>query len=198
MLYRVGTNQYKAREVTWFQQKSRGLKRGTWVNVAIGILVIISTFYIGTSKETYSLISPIAHAQTAGSSAELLETIVNTPTPTPVPQIEMMDIWIGKYVDMFAKTDAEKSKWRYYMHCIANHESSHHYNKKDGDDGLAHGLMQFHHATYVEYRTRLMDRGLVSNMGSEYDDEDAIETMAFAISQGAIGDWGTYWTYCNN
>jgi hypothetical protein len=192
MKYRVGSNQYRLKAASWFQRKNAGLKNGTWLNVFLGFALIGLVWAVFSTSETVHLVTPLAHAQVAGNSAEL-----SVPTPTPTIEIENMDVWNGKYIDQFASGDSERSLWRYQFNCIEHFESTHHYTTRNGDNGLAQGLFQYHQETWVGYRKRMIKEGLITEIGSPYNDEQAIQTTAYIFAHGGQQNWSTYIEYCN-
>lgn len=105
---------------------------------------------------------------------------------------ENIDTWIGKYSDYYANTKKPASYLRYQLHCLANKESGHRYNdhKKCGDNGKSCGLYQYRQPTWEMFRKEMIKKGLVSEIGSLWNNEQATETTAYALSQGYDNHWG--------
>ncbi len=99
---------------------------------------------------------------------------------------EMVDFYATRYT----KNASQKSWMKTTLHFLLYKESKHGEDKQQGDGGLAGGPLQFHEATYQEYRQIMMKRGLTDHIGSRYDLEDAIETATWAISDGRQNAWG--------
>jgi hypothetical protein len=114
-----------------------------------------------------------------------------TPTPT-MTQLDKQASWIAEYAQKYARPEIGKSKSlvTYQLACLAHKENGFHSNDHCGDDGLACGEYQFHQATWVQFREDMIKEGLVSEVGSRLDDQQATETTAWAITHGHDNDWG--------
>lgn len=97
---------------------------------------------------------------------------------------------VEKNVERFAKTNSEKSYLLYLAHCLLYKETHHGSNSGLGDGGLAGGIAQFHQATFTSYRLQMQKEGLIDHLGSRFDDEDAIETMVWALANKKAGALG--------
>jgi len=90
----------------------------------------------------------------------------------------------------YAHGDYEKYRLIYQLHCLLWKESNYYLNKAHGDNGLAGGALQFHEGTWVSFRREMMRQGLVAEIGSRYDLEQAVETAAWALAHGKGNHWG--------
>jgi hypothetical protein len=108
---------------------------------------------------------------------------------TVIKEAANIDTWVGKYVDQYFK-DHRKSEVRMIMHCLLHRESGHGASKGHGDGGKAGGPLQFHQPTWDGYRKIMLDRGLITEIGSRYDAEQAIHTTVWAIADGRARAWG--------
>lgn len=177
--YKVGTNQYRKKTPQHWKANLIG-------GIVVLTIIALSGMYI--RKEAIEgvwaqepVLSPIST-----DSAKII-----TPTPTMTPR-ELQDKWIGEQADRFAKPQIGKSAsyLRYQLHCLAYMENGHHANNNRGDGGLASGMYQYHEGTYEGFRKIMMREGLTHHMGSRDDDEDAIETTAWALSEQRDYNWG--------
>lgn len=100
------------------------------------------------------------------------------------------DSWVGYYTDKYFTNPTQRSEVRMIMHCLLHRESKHDTDKGHGDGGRAGGPLQYHQLTWNGYRKMMMDKGLVDEIGSRYDQEQAIETTVWAISTGRAKAWG--------
>lgn len=130
-------------------------------------------------------------------------TIVHTliPTPTVMPPGKdlpkefsdyQIDAWVTFYANKFAKTPGKVNHTRQLLHCLLYREAGYGSNKGHGDNGKAGGALQFHNPTWDGYRKIMMKRGLITEIGSRYDMEQAIETTAWAINDGRALAWGPF------
>lgn len=107
--------------------------------------------------------------------------------------VESIDTWVGKYVDKYFEKNTQRSEVRMLMHCLLHRESGHQphdANGPHGDNGKAGGILQFHQPTWEGYRKLMIKDGLVGEIGSRYNPEQAIETTVWAISTGRAYAWG--------
>lgn len=98
------------------------------------------------------------------------------------------DFYVNKYVDKYMTHDKEYTKYK--LRCLYWKESRNGTSDAHGDNGMAGGPLQFWQETYNNYRKIMIKRGLVTEIGSRYDLENAIETTVWAISDGRELAWG--------
>ncbi|TVL99545.1 MAG: hypothetical protein CV087_17450 [Candidatus Brocadia sp. WS118] len=110
-----------------------------------------------------------------------------TPTPTPTPKVDDL---VDTYSKKYGKTPYKANRTKALLHFLLLREQNYGGSNNCGDSGKACGPLQFHAGTYQGYRKIMMDKGLVSDMGSRLDMEDAIETTAWAINDGRESAWG--------
>jgi hypothetical protein len=103
---------------------------------------------------------------------------------------EKIDAWVHKYAMKYGKTPWAQNRTKALLHFLLLREQNYGGSQNCGDSGKACGPLQFHEATYKEYRTIMMDDYLVTNLGSRLDMENAIETAAWAINNGREKAWG--------
>lgn len=141
------------------------------------------------------------------------EKRVGSPVPTPTPQATIepsirehgesqsrtdeiktqdqeVDALVDFYSEKYTPNKYEKSIMKAKLHFLLSKESKHGLDKNHGDNGKAGGPLQFHEPTYIGYRKIMIKRGLTDYIGSRYDYKDAIETTAWAISDGRESSWG--------
>jgi hypothetical protein len=108
-----------------------------------------------------------------------------------IPQ-ENIDTWVGEYADKYANQSKPSSYLRYQLHCLANKESGHRYDdhEKCGDNGKSCGLYQYRKPTWEMFRKEMIKKGLVTEIGTLWNNEQAVETTAYALSQGYDNHWG--------
>lgn len=176
MKYTLGTNQFrKKRKEHWK------------FNLVSGVVVLTLLSFSGLYIRKEAI-------EKVWAEESIISPVVNysiSPTPTPT-QRELQDIEIGKQADRFARPEIGKSAsyLRYQLHCLAYMENGHHANNKCGDNGKACGMYQYHEGTFEGFRKIMMKEGLTHHMGSRLDDEDAIETTAWALSDQRDNNWG--------
>ena len=105
----------------------------------------------------------------------------------PIPENE--DMWVREYADKYGKTLSQKNHIRELLHCLLYNESGYGHNKGHGDSGLAGGPAQFHEATWQRMRKQMLKKGLITEIGSRYDMEQAIQTTAWTIVNGYAKEW---------
>lgn len=108
-----------------------------------------------------------------------------------VPQ-ENIDTWVAKYVDKYF-TGTQKSEMKMIMHCLLHRESGHQphdANGPHGDSGKAGGILQYHQPTWERMRGQMLKAGLIEEIGSRYNPEQAIHTTVWAIKNGRAKEWG--------
>jgi hypothetical protein len=105
---------------------------------------------------------------------------------------ENIDGWIGKYADKYATTKKPSSYLRYQLHCLANKESGHRYDdhKKCGDGGLSCGIYQYREGTWKMFRNKMLKAGLITEIGTLWNNQQAVETTAWALANGYENHWG--------
>lgn len=108
-----------------------------------------------------------------------------------IPQ-ENIDTWVAEYVDTYF-AGYKRSEMKMIMHCLLHRESGHQAHGADGphgDSGKAGGILQFHQPTWERMRGQMLKAGLVTEIGSRYDAEQAIHTTVWAIKNGRALEWG--------
>lgn len=121
------------------------------------------------------------------STPALVNTVALAPTPTPPPDIDkLVDTYSKKYGNSRYESNAIKVK----LHFLLLKEQNYGGSTNCGDGGKACGPLQFHAPTYTAYRKLMIKKGLVTDMGSRLDMDNAIETTAWAISDGREQSWG--------
>jgi hypothetical protein len=106
-----------------------------------------------------------------------------------IPQ-ETLDTMVHDYSYKYGKTSYERNRIKAMLHYLLLREQNYGGSEACGDGGKACGPLQFHEPTYISYRKIMIKRGLVNDMGSRLDMEDAIETTAWAIADGRERAWG--------
>lgn len=120
---------------------------------------------------------------------ELIEVVEEAETMEVYTPNEY-DILVSKYADKYGRTYGEQSRLRATLHCLLNKESTHGSRNDHGDNGMAGGPMQFWEETYIRMRGQMIKDGIVKEMGTRYDLEKAIETTAWAVTNGKGKEWG--------
>lgn len=111
----------------------------------------------------------------------------------PPDDIQKTDEWVGKYVDQYCNSHYCRSRMRGIMHCLLTKESEHTFMDADdhhGDGGQAGGILQYWPDTWTGFRKIMISRGLITEIGSRYNPEQAIETTVWAILDKREGNWG--------
>lgn len=103
--------------------------------------------------------------------------------------LENIDTWIDKYATKYATSKKPVSYLKYQLHCLANKESGHRYNnhKHCGDSGKSCGLYQYRQATWRLFRVKMG-----KPIGSLWNNEQAVETTAWALSHNYDNHWGPW------
>lgn len=117
-----------------------------------------------------------------------VKTIVEAPD-----DIQKTDYWLAKYVDKYFKTHYGRSRARATMGCLLNKESEHTFMTESdhhGDNGKAGGILQYWAGTWTGMRKIMLEKGLITEIGSRYNPEEAIETTVWALSDGRERNWG--------
>lgn len=185
-------------------------KSGRWVALPLLTAIVLVGAYFWVSgnptdptklwgivpkikAEELELLSPIPT-----SSPNTTPKPTATPTPTPIASKYLQgrldpgtqDVWIGVYADKFATKKISSSKLRYQLHCLAHKENGHSANNKCGDNGNACGMYQFWAETWQRMRGQMLKKGLITEIGDRWNDQQAIETTAYAITHGMEKEWG--------
>lgn len=113
------------------------------------------------------------------------ELAIATPTPTP-----KIDDLVDTYSKKYGKTRYQANAIKVKLHFLLLKEQNYGGSNNCGDSGKACGPLQFHEPTYKAYRKIMIKNGFVTELGSRLDMEDAIETTAWAISDGRETAWG--------
>jgi hypothetical protein len=111
-------------------------------------------------------------------------------TPTPTTSPADIDKFVNLYSDKYGKTRYEKNRIKALLHYLLLREQNYGGSDNCGDSGKACGPLQFHEPTYIGYRKIMIQRGLVKEIGSRLLMANAIETAAWAISDGREQAWG--------
>ena len=130
---------------------------------------------------SYKVISPIPKSYIVEAKENVYITL---------PPKETVDTWVDKYANKYGTTPSQINRIKVLLHFLLLKEAGYGSNKNCGDSGLACGPLQFHEPTYKGFRKIMMQKGLVKEMGSRLDMENAIETTAWAISDGRENNWG--------
>lgn len=172
-------------------------------HVSVGINVIFAILLIlASSNHKHKVIELIdqVHAQEQ-KEASVAATVSKFGSLVKTVEIEKpllnADYWVGEYVDKYFTSPAQQSEMRMIMHCLLNRETKHDLDKGHGDGGKAGGPLQFHQPTWEGYRKIMIERGLVDEVGSRYDQEQAIETTVWAIKDGRAKAWGPILRWSN-
>lgn len=111
----------------------------------------------------------------------------------PPDDIQKTDQWVAKYVDQYCKGHYCRSRMRGIMHCLLTKESEHTFmtaSDHHGDNGMAGGILQYWPDTWTGFRKIMINKGLITEIGSRYNPEQAIETTVWAILDNREGNWG--------
>jgi hypothetical protein len=176
--------------------KKRWLRERTAKYITIAIALVFASLLIIASYvahqehmilesriEAYGSKEQSIATQTSMFGEFLKTEVVETPPANA-------DYWVGKYVDQYFELPGQQSEMRMIMHCLLNREAKHGYDQGHGDGGKAGGPLQFHNPTWIAYRKIMMEEGLVDELGSRYDMEQAIHTTVWAIHGGRAKAWG--------
>jgi len=101
--------------------------------------------------------------------------------------------WVVKYTVQLIPTRGRQSETIGIMQCLLNRESQHtemDENTHHGDNGMAGGSLQYWEETWVGYRKLMIKEGLITEIGSRYDAEQAVFTTVWAINSGRAKAWG--------
>jgi hypothetical protein len=112
---------------------------------------------------------------------------VTTVSPTPTPRVDDL---VDTYSKKYGKTRYQQNRIKAMLHFLLLREQNYGGSNNCGDSGKACGPLQFHAGTYKGYRNIMIKRGLITDMGSRLSMNDAVETAAWAISDGRERAWG--------
>lgn len=101
-----------------------------------------------------------------------------------------VDELVDTYSHKYGRTSYERNRIKALLHYLLLREQNYGGSDACGDGGKACGPLQFHEPTYISYRNIMIKKGLVKDMGSRLNMKDAIETTAWAISDGREKAWG--------
>jgi len=127
--------------------------------------------------------------------APKIKALRETPLHEPLvgellPAPETIDSWVSEYSEKYGKTNSQRNHIKVLLHCLLFRESGYGSNKSHGDSGRAGGILQFWNETWNRMRNRMMRAGLVNEISSRYDEEESINTTAWALSEGYGNEWG--------
>jgi len=144
----------------------------------------------GEVKGSYSVgVSPTPSLPQSVDKTPQLIIAVNA-IESEVDELKEIDNYVGEAVDEFFTLPGQRSEVRMIMHCLLNRESKHNYSKGKGDGGKAEGILQYHEGTWIGYRKIMIEKGLATEIGSQYDNKEAIRTTVWAISDKRATAWG--------
>lgn len=167
-----GSNQYIYRHKVGLKPE---VKRDCLVLI---ILMLLATLAGREYQHAHPILSPCPESGCISK--------VQAAEPKQMTTDEMVDFYANKY----GKYPWEKLTIKVKLHYLLLRESAYGNSKNCGDGGLACGPLQFHESTYQSFRKIMMTKNLVKYIGSRFDLEDAIETTAWAISDGRENNWG--------
>ena len=158
-----------------------GLKKDTFLSVIwLFVLLLIIGVFLWYYKRSQILVRPIPESYQP-SIIKFVKVAVAS---------ENIDTYIDRYSRKYARNDDQYSYLKQLMHCLLHFESKHGIVKRDGDNGLAGGIAQFHQDTWVRMRKQMLKLGLIKEIGSRYDEEMAIQTTIWAVVNGRGKEWG--------
>jgi hypothetical protein len=159
----------------------------TWVVLLITLLATAVTA-VSAATTFPSIDAAPASLLPVATSPASVSPVATLPAHSPQPQA--VDVYVSLAVDEFFADPTQRSEVRMLLHCLLYHESKHGATTARGDGGLASGPLQFHQATWDEYRHITRERGLVQDVGSREDLHEAIRTTVWAIKDGRSRTWG--------
>ncbi len=145
--------------------------------------IITPSFFSRGEPKAQPLISPVVMTVQATEPHD-------SPIVFEKSKMEAQDQWIGEAADKYANKSKSASKLRYQLHCLAYKENGHHANNKCGDGGKSCGMYQYRKGTWEGFRKQMIKAGLVKEIGSLWDDQEAINTTAWALVNGKETHWG--------
>ncbi len=168
-------------------RRIKALKGIIWLS-ALLILIFGGVFKHGNSVSGNTSGSFVSVS--SGSSSQAQEKGDAEASGNRGENPQTADELVAKFADKFGSTTDQKSRLRYLLHCLLYRESRHYNNRANGDNGQAGGPLQFHEYTFLSMRRQMMSEGLIGEIGSRYNPEDAIETGAWALANGLGNNWG--------
>ena len=119
-------------------------------------------------------------------------TTGNVEARAVVPTLDQptIDQLVDYSAKKYGKNKAQYLRIKAMIHPLLYKEALYGLNTNCGDSGKACGPLQFHAPTYTAYRKIMIKRGLVSEMGDRLNMVYAIDTAAWAISDGRENAWG--------
>lgn len=181
-----------------YKTKWQRARRAFLVTVTILLLIVVMMIISGWIIRSNQIISPLPETKISGFGAIIQTVKAYEEIRLPIESICETDLcrfdyWVGKYTDKYFESNSQRSEVRMIMQCLLHRESGHQphdENGPHGDGGKAGGILQYHAPTWIAYRKIMMDEGLISEISSRYNPEQAIETTVWAISTGRAYAWG--------
>lgn len=170
MKHKIGSNQHQTK------QKYAPIVYGTLIILTLLVWIIGREWTI-----THPVKSPCADT---GCFVKVIMA------KEPLTRDQQIDVWVNHYAFKYAKDRWTYIRTKALMHYLLLREQGYGGSDARGDGGLAAGPLQYHEATYQGYRAIMIKRGLVKDVGSRLDMENAIETTAWAINDGREVAWG--------
>lgn len=157
-------------------------------------LAFLSFMCLSLGFYSFGLSQPHVGARSLLDAVVVVEAFQQLPeesvNKTQAITVENLDLWVGNYTDRYFESRAQRSEVRALLHCLLNRESKHGADSGHGDGGKAGGPLQYHQPTWESYRKLMIKEGLVTEIGSRYDMEQAIHTTVWAISTNRAKAWG--------
>jgi hypothetical protein len=126
-----------------------------------------------------------------GTGPTLYINALLAPTKGLTPEEEKtVDEMISDASNKYGATRYERNRLKALTHYLLLRENNYGATNECGDNGLACGPMQFHEDTYIRNRKTMIRLGHVSQMGSRWNMQDAIETAIYMFSIGQEKQWG--------
>jgi len=101
-----------------------------------------------------------------------------------------LSIWSAQATVEFTPRN-RRSEVKFILECLLHRESRHDdAGDHCGDSGKSCGILQFREATWIRMRKQMIKDGVATEIGSLYDDKEAIRTTAWAINNGNAKEWG--------
>lgn len=147
-----------------------------WILIFIAVIAIVG--YMAKPKK---ILSPIP--------ASYMPIIIKE-VYAESSQRELIDVYVDRYIRKYTNNNTQYSYYKQLLNCLLYYETKHGAVKKDGDNGLAGGILQFHQATWVSFRNKMLKLGLIEEVGSRYNDEQAVNTTIWALVNNYGNNWG--------
>lgn len=135
---------------------------------------------LGIFKQEYTFISPLV-------VEEIEDYEMSYEIKEPCNEI---DCWIDMYSKQYGTDLNKRQQLKVKLHFLAYREAKYGVSNGHGDGGKAGGPYQFHQPTWEANRQRMIDEGLINDIGSRYDMQQAIQTTAWMLSEGQDNQWG--------